>query len=75
MLFTLPEIPLPAAAAGIRIGGPVSLEGVLAALYDGLRLATLLICIGAANALANPKRLLKSLPGALYELGVASPSR
>jgi energy-coupling factor transport system permease protein len=48
VLFRLPEIPLPAAAAGIRLGGPVSLEGVLAAVYDGLRLATLLICIGAA---------------------------
>ena len=28
-------------------------------------------CIGAANALANPKRALRVLPGALYELGVA----
>lgn len=71
VLFTLPEIPLPAAAAGIRIGGPVSLEGMLAALYDGLRLATLLICLGAANVLANPKRLLKSVPSALFEVGVA----
>lgn len=71
VLFTLPELPLPEAAAGIRIGGPVSLEGVLAAVYDGLRLATMLACIGAANALANPKRLLKSVPGALYEAGSA----
>ncbi|MBZ9641267.1 energy-coupling factor transporter transmembrane protein EcfT, partial [Streptomyces sp. PSKA30] len=30
-----------------------------------------LICVGAANALASPSRLLKSLPGALYETGVA----
>jgi energy-coupling factor transport system permease protein len=71
VLVTLPEVPLPDAVAGIRIGGPVSLEGVLAAVYDGLRLATLLICIGAANVLANAKRLLKSLPAALHEIGVA----
>lgn len=71
VLFTLPEIPLPEAAAGIRIGGPVSAEGVLAALYDGLRLATLIACVGAANVLANPKRLLKAAPSALYEVGVA----
>ncbi len=71
VLFTLPEVPLPDAVAGISIGGPVSLEGVLAAIYDGLRLATLLICIGAANVLANAKRLLKSLPAALHEIGVA----
>lgn len=71
VLFTLPEVPLPAAAAGIRLGGAVSLEGVLAALYDGLRLAVLLLCVGAANVLANPKRLLKAMPAALHEVGVA----
>lgn len=71
ILFTLPEIPLPDAAAGIRLGGPVSAEGILAAFYDGLRLATLLVCVGAANVLANPKRLLKSVPSALYEVGAA----
>jgi energy-coupling factor transport system permease protein len=71
ILFTLPEIPLPEAAAGIRLGGPVSLEGVLAAVYDGLRLAVLLLCVGAANVLANPKRLLKAMPAALHEIGVA----
>lgn len=71
VLFTLPELPLPEAAAGIRIGGPVSLEGILAAVYDGLRLATLLLCVGAANVLANPKRLLKAMPAALHEIGVA----
>jgi energy-coupling factor transport system permease protein len=58
-------------AAGIRIGGAVTLESVLAALYDGLRIAALLLCIGAANVLADPKRLLKSLPSALHEIGTA----
>jgi energy-coupling factor transport system permease protein len=71
VLVRLPELPLPDAAAGIRIGGPVRLESLLAAVYDGLRLATLLICIGAANVLADPKRLLKALPAALHEIGVA----
>jgi len=71
VLFTLPTVPLPQAAAGIRIGGAVTLEGVLAAAYDGLRLATLLICLGAANLLADPKRLLKAVPSALAEVGTA----
>ncbi len=71
VLFTLPHLPLPEAVRGIQIGGPVSAEGLLAALYDGMRLAALLICVGAANVLANPKRLLKSMPGALHEVGVA----
>ncbi|WP_326612401.1 energy-coupling factor transporter transmembrane protein EcfT [Streptomyces scopuliridis] len=71
VLITLPEVPLPDWAAGVRIGGRVTAEQLVFALYDGAKLATLLICVGAANALASPARLLKSLPGALYEAGVA----
>ncbi|MFD3734267.1 CbiQ family ECF transporter T component [Streptomyces sp. NPDC058632] len=71
VLLDLPEVPLPDWAQGIRLGGRVTAEALTFALYDGLKLATLLICVGAANALANPSRLLKSLPGALYEMGVA----
>ncbi|MET4660739.1 energy-coupling factor transport system permease protein [Streptomyces sp. PvP037] len=71
VLLHLPEVPLPHWAQGIRLGGRVTAEALTFALYDALRLATLLVCVGAANALANPSRLLKSLPGALYEMGVA----
>jgi energy-coupling factor transport system permease protein len=71
ILVTLPQIPLPNWAAGVRLGGPVSLESTLSAAVDGLRLGLLLCCVGAANILANPKRALRVLPGALYELGVA----
>ena len=63
ILVTLPEVPLPEWAAGIRLFGPVTAEQVLGGLYDGLRLATMLICLGAANALANPKRLLQGRAG------------
>lgn len=70
-LFSLPHIPTPDWYAGIQLGGPVSLEAVLSAATDGLRLACMLCCIGVANSLANPKRALRVLPGALYELGVA----
>ncbi|WP_456114812.1 CbiQ family ECF transporter T component, partial [Streptomyces triticirhizae] len=71
VLLRLPEIPLPEAAAGIRLLGPVAAEEVLGGAYDGLRLAAMVICVGAANALANPKRLLKTLPGALHEIGTS----
>ncbi len=67
----LPEIPLPDWVLGIQLLGPVTREAVLAGLYDGLRLAAIVICVGAANSLANPKRLLKSVPPALYEIGTA----
>ncbi|WP_428985935.1 energy-coupling factor transporter transmembrane component T [Streptomyces pyxinicus] len=70
-LFSLPHLPTPDWYAGIRIGGPVSLEALLSSATDGLRLACMMCCIGAANTLANPKRALRVLPGALYELGVA----
>jgi energy-coupling factor transport system permease protein len=71
VLFSLPAVTLPGWAAGFRLGGDVTAEGALAAAYDGLRLATLLVCIGAANALASPRRLLRSVPAALYEVSVA----
>ncbi|SHG31574.1 energy-coupling factor transport system permease protein [Jatrophihabitans endophyticus] len=71
ILFSLPHLDTPDWYAGIRLGGAVSLEATLSAAFDGLRLGTLLCCVGAANVLANPKRALRVLPGALYELGVA----
>jgi energy-coupling factor transport system permease protein len=71
ILFSLPRLPTPGWYSGVQIGGPVSLEAVLSAVLDGARLACLLCCIGAANTLANPKRALRLLPGALYELGTA----
>lgn len=71
VLVSLPEVPLPHWTLGLRLFGPVTQESVLAGLYDGLRLAAIVICLGAANALANPKRLLRSVPPALYEIGSA----
>jgi energy-coupling factor transport system permease protein len=67
LLVRLPGVHLP----GITLLGPLYLEGLLAAALEGLRLATLIACVGAANALANPKRLLRTLPSALHEIGTA----
>lgn len=71
VLFSLPQLDLPDWAAGIRIGGPVTAEGLAYTAYDSIRLAVMLICLGGANALANPRRALKSVPAALYEASVA----
>ncbi|MGN6132291.1 MAG: CbiQ family ECF transporter T component [Nocardioidaceae bacterium] len=70
VLFTLPEIALPQ-STGLKLGGAVTAEAVLQALYEGLQLATILCCVGAANALGSSRRLLRYVPGALYEVGVA----
>lgn len=71
VLVTLPRVPLPEWASGIRVGGPVSVESLLYAAYDSLRLAAILACLGAANALASPRRLLRFLPATLYDVGTA----
>jgi energy-coupling factor transport system permease protein len=70
-VIALPRISLPHWAAGINLLGTVYLEGWLAAAIQGLQLAVLIIAIGGANALANPKRLLRALPHALHEVGTA----
>ncbi len=71
VLFTLPRLPLPGWAAGVSIGGQVTANALVAALIVGLQLAVILLCFGAANTLASPYRLLRSLPAVLYEAGVA----
>jgi energy-coupling factor transport system permease protein len=71
VILSLPEVELPEWAAGVRVGGDLTVEGLAGAVYAGLQLATMLACVGAANALANPRRLLRAVPGALYEVGVA----
>ena len=71
VVLPLPGIALPAFLAGIRLGGDLKLESLLMALFDGIRLAAILICVGAANSLASPTRLLKSVPSVLYEFGVS----
>jgi energy-coupling factor transport system permease protein len=69
VLLVLPGVSLPSWTGGLTLFGSVSAESLLSGFYDGLRLATMVVCIGAANALANPKRMLKAMPGALYETG------
>lgn len=72
VVFALPSITLPSWAAGVSLGGPVTAEGLVAALRTGLQLAIVLVAFGAANTVTSPARLLRLLPVALYELGVAA---
>src|SRR5919107_2422062 len=70
VILTLPSLPMPP-ESGLKLGGAVSLEAVLRAFYEGLQLATILCCVGAATPLGSARRLLRYVPGALYEIGVA----
>jgi energy-coupling factor transport system permease protein len=69
VLFTIPSPPLPGPFAALTLFGPVSAQSLLSGLQSGAQLAVMVICVGAANALANPKRLLAAVPGALFEVG------
>lgn len=71
VLLALPRVALPEWAVGVHLFGPITLTGLLIAVYGGLRLAALVVCFGAANALANPKRALRALPAALHQIGTA----
>jgi len=70
-LFRLPSVGLPSWMNGLTLGGPITGESLLNSFTSGLRLAVLIACFGAANALAHPARLVRILPAALYEVGVA----
>lgn len=71
VVLRLPSVPLPHWVLGFQLLGPVTRESLLSGAYDGLRLAVIVVAVGAGNALANPKRLLRSVPSALYEVGTA----
>jgi energy-coupling factor transport system permease protein len=70
VVFSIPHVDLPSWAAGVSLGGEVTREALVASFNQGLQLATLIICVGAANSLASPYRLLRAIPSVLYELGV-----
>jgi energy-coupling factor transport system permease protein len=65
--LNLPAIRIPFGPLGeIDLLGRVSQSSITAALRDGLRMSAIILSIGMANSLANPRRLLKSTPAALY---------
>lgn len=70
VLFTTPQITLPEWVAGTSIGGPVTVAALVGAVAAGLQLAALLACVGAANSLTSPARLLRALPAPFYEVGL-----
>ncbi|HVU74920.1 MAG TPA: energy-coupling factor transporter transmembrane protein EcfT [Mycobacteriales bacterium] len=71
VLVTLPQAHLPHVFAGTRIGGPITAEELALSAEEGVRLLAMLACVGVANVVTTPSRLVKSMPAALYEAGLA----
>ena len=57
--------------SSLRLFGAISATSLMAAITDGLRLAAIILSMGMANSLANPRKLLRQTPGALYEIATA----
>ncbi len=71
VLLHLPRIGLPLVDSSVHLFGDVTADALLGGLYDGLRLATIILAVGAAGSLANPRKALRSLPSSLHEFTTA----
>ena len=71
ILFQLPALTVNVGLGEINLFGNISLRSIMGALLDGSRLAAIILAVAIANTLANPKKLLKSAPGALYEIATS----
>jgi energy-coupling factor transport system permease protein len=71
VLLNLPSFELNFGLGAIGLLGDVSAAALNGALLDGSRLAAIILAIAVANTLANPRKLLKSAPGALYEIATS----
>lgn len=69
-LFTLPTISLPDWVAGVRIGGPVTLERLASTLGEVMIILGVIALFAAATSLTSPHRAIRALPFAFYQLGL-----
>lgn len=72
ILISLPSLSIDLGLGNsLHLLGSVSRLSFQSALTDGFRLAAIILAIGMANSLANPRKLLRATPGALYEIATA----
>lgn len=67
ILFTIPGPDVPSWLGGLRLGGPVSAEGLAAAAIRGLAILSILLAFGVFNGAVSPQRVLRSTPAALFQ--------
>lgn len=70
VILRLPQIQLPEWISGLRIGGIVTQESLLASLNDSVRLSGLIVIIATAVALTTTSRFIGQLPVAFHEVGM-----
>lgn len=71
VVLNLPTLQFNLGLGEVTFLGPITWTALNGAIVDGLRLAGIILSIGLANTLANPRKLLKSTPSALYEIATA----
>ncbi|MEO6398078.1 MAG: energy-coupling factor transporter transmembrane component T [Tepidiformaceae bacterium] len=69
-LFTIPGPALPWWLGGLRLGGPVSAEGLVAALTRGMAILSVLLAFGVFNGAVSPHRVLRTAPAAVFQAGL-----
>lgn len=67
ILFTIPGPEVPSWLGGLRLGGPVSAEGLAAAAIRGMAILSILLAFGVFNGAVSPQRVLRSTPAALFQ--------
>jgi energy-coupling factor transport system permease protein len=70
ILFTIPGPAIPRWLGGLRLGGPVSAEGLVAASIRGLAILCVILAFGVFNGAVSPHRVLRSTPAALFHAGL-----
>ena len=58
------------AVAGTAVGGPITLEVVIAGAVSGLMLLTILVVFAAFNSVVDHYQLLRATPAFLFQAGV-----
>jgi energy-coupling factor transport system permease protein len=66
ILFTIPGPRVPHWMGGLRLGGPVSAEGLVAAAIRGLAILVIFLSFGVFNGAVSPYRVLRSTPAPLF---------
>lgn len=72
VLLALPNVSFTVFGQTVHLLGPITSATINAAITDGLRLCAIILGVAMANIIANPRKLLRSTPSALYEVATAA---